>query len=115
MESRRFHRLLLQVEITYARKSEARTEHSKTRNISIGGICITTLGKPLKVDDIFRLEFSLPGQEKMITSEGRVVWNRKALDGGVTFYDNGIEFMGLSENYRAMIEEYSIGSIETKE
>jgi hypothetical protein len=112
MECRRFHRLLMQVDLKYLSKSGKKTGNSTTRNISIGGICVTTYGKPLKKTKIYLLEFSLPGQEKMILAEGRVVWNRKYIDNGSVFYDNGIEFMDIKDDYKNMIEEYSIGSVE---
>lgn len=111
MESRKFHRLLLQIDIKHTRKTGENSHHSKTKNISVGGICITTHTTPLKVDDILLLEFSLPGNKEVISAEGRVVWNKKYITGGVTLYDNGIEFLKMNKKFKTMIEDFSIGSI----
>lgn len=111
MENRQFHRLLLRVDITHHLKSAPKVSKSWTKDISRGGICITTCDEPLLVHEIYIMKFSLPDIKKQIKAQGMVVCTRKYIEGIAVFYDNGIEFTKLRKKYRKLIEDYSIGSI----
>jgi len=112
LENRQFHRLLLQVDIIHHRKSEKMKKKAKTKDISLGGICITSYDEMLNINEIYILQFTLPGKKWGIRTTGRVVCCRKYVEGDATFYDNGIEFVKLNNKCKKMIEEYSIGSVK---
>lgn len=111
MEHRQFHRLSLQVDITYYLKSDKKSGNSWTKNIGIGGICITTYTTPLILNEVYILIFSLPGTKKRIKTEGLVVCSREYIEGIAVFYDNGIKFLKLHKNDKDLLEDFSIGTI----
>jgi len=81
-----------------------------TRDISETGMFLETM-TPLKVNDILNLEFSMPGTEKSINVDAKVVRTRQEgdLNDGM-----GVEFLNLSEEdkkfIRKFVEKYSGGS-----
>ncbi len=111
LEKRLYHRLLLDTEIEHHNVREDNTASGKTKDISFGGICITTEGEPLKKDDVYRLSFILPGEHDRVEIDGRVMWVRKYKAGISDLYDNGIEFLAPNEDFRHVLEDFSIGAI----
>jgi hypothetical protein len=111
VEKRIYHRLLLDTEIENHNVKEDNTANGKTKDISFGGICITTEGEPLKMEDVYRLKFVLPGDNDTVEIDGRVVWVRKYKAGISDLFDNGIEFLAPDEEFRHMLEDFSIGAI----
>jgi c-di-GMP-binding flagellar brake protein YcgR len=112
MHKRKFHRLLLVTEIEHNPLNSKESAKATTKNISLGGICITTVNEPLKNGGIYELSFKIPGENQSIMAEGRVVWNRLCGNDSARMYDNGIEFTKIKGEYLEIIESYSIGSIE---
>jgi c-di-GMP-binding flagellar brake protein YcgR len=111
-EQRKFDRFLLEMEIKHHKKGDKNTSaRTKSKNISKGGICITTDDGPLEKGDTYILYFTLPGQSEQIRVEGRVVWNNKYTSASIELYDNGIEFTNISKKQLDMIEQYRLGSV----
>lgn len=70
-ERRRKRRLPIQVQVSYQSLDEFLEDFSA--NISIGGIFIQT-DSPLAEGARFRLQFTLPGEERPINAVGEVCW-----------------------------------------
>jgi c-di-GMP-binding flagellar brake protein YcgR len=109
-ERRQYHRYFLHTEIEYEDVSSHDSKESTTKDISRGGICITTEGGPLQAGSLYRLKFLLPCSDEEVKTTARVVWIRQ--DGRL--FDNGLVFTGIDDKYLDIIEEYSIGSVEEK-
>jgi len=73
-----------------------------SKNISKTGMFLETM-TPLNMGDILNLDFSMPGTEKSITVNAKVVRIRKEgnLDDGM-----GVEFISLSDADKEFIEEF---------
>jgi hypothetical protein len=81
-----------------------------TKDISSGGVCISTSGEPLAKGVNYKLKFILPFSEEEISATAEVMWIKQ--EGG--FFDNGLAFTEINEKYLDQIEEFSIGSVEEK-
>jgi c-di-GMP-binding flagellar brake protein YcgR len=77
MEERRLYkRYNLIVSVKYTDRMKNTEGKAKTKNISSGGICISSHSN-LTVDYFVNLEFSLPG--KTIRALGKVLWSEQIL------------------------------------
>jgi hypothetical protein len=112
IEKRLYYRLLIDTEIEHHNLKEDNIACGKTKDISFGGICITTEGEPLKKDDVYTLSFRFPGDDDTLAVDGRVVWVRKYKAGINELFDNGIEFISPAEEFRHMLEDFSIGAVK---
>lgn len=111
-EKRKFERFLLEIEIEHHKKDDrGNSSSTKTRNLSKGGICITTDDEPLEKGEVYILYFTLPGQFEQFVVKGKVVWNKSYMSSNIELYDNGIEFINISREQLDMIEEYRLGSV----
>ncbi len=110
-ERRQYHRYLLHTEIEHSSVSGDEAKQSVTKDISRGGICVTTEGAPLEIGTRYNLKFLLPFTDEEIHATAEVAWTRR--DGEL--YDNGLCFKTIDDQYLGLIEEYSIGSVEEKE
>jgi len=73
-----------------------------TENIGVGGLCIS-LKNSLKVYSSIDIELDLLDLEDHLNCKGKVVWCIKRddkKDGTSKFYDIGIEFGDVSEEYK---------------
>jgi hypothetical protein len=112
MDKRQYLRLLLDTDVEYSKSCEKASAVSRSKDISLGGVCITTSENPLPMGELCDLSFILPGNDDPIRVKGKVMWNREYDTGAVKLYDNGIEFVDLKDDYVQMINEYSIGTVE---
>lgn len=110
-ESRIYHRLLIDTEIEQTEIARLTVTTGKTRNISMGGICITTADEPLAMNEVYRLRFVLPGGLDELEVNGRVVWTRAEKAGSPELFDNGIEFIDPGDEFLHVIEDFSIGAV----
>ncbi|MBN2534916.1 MAG: PilZ domain-containing protein [Spirochaetales bacterium] len=111
-ENRRFDRFLLDIEIEHHKKDDKKKlSRTKSKNLSKGGICITTDDGPLEKGEIYVLSFTLPGQSRQIIVEGKVAWNKKYTSINYELFDNGIQFINISNKQLEMIEEFRLGSV----
>jgi hypothetical protein len=112
MDDKRFyHRLLLETDIEHQNLKEDMVSTGKTKDISAGGICITTEGDPLVNGDTYKLRFTFPGDADDIEVDGRAVWNRHYKAGQVDLFDNGIVFLDPTAEFLHIIEDFSIGAV----
>ena len=84
----------------------------KAYNLSTGGVAIKT-NYPIRINDRFTVEFSVPTRESSITAEGEIVWRRFHGDSpgrNETLYTAGIKFLKLDEASRNLVREYSRSS-----
>jgi c-di-GMP-binding flagellar brake protein YcgR len=110
--NRKFDRFLLVTEIEQQRKDSNEYSKGQTKNISCGGICITTMEKPLDKGAYYMLRFTLPGyEENILETEAKAVWNRNYKSGTLKIFDNGLEFIDIGEDILEKIGEYKIGSV----
>jgi c-di-GMP-binding flagellar brake protein YcgR len=110
-ERRQYHRYLLHTEIEHEDVASHKKQRSLSKDISRGGVCVTTTGGPLEKGSKYQLKFVLPFSEKEILVAAEVMWAKH--EGNV--YDNGLVFLEIDKEYLDLIEEFSIGSIEEKE
>jgi len=108
-ERRRFPRLNLSVDIEYSvigKKQSSRSE-GVTKNISPGGICVIVYEK-IDIGDTLSLVINLPGGERPIQTEGRVVWLGDFIlsDEKRSSWDAGVEFTGISEEDSQRLSKY---------
>jgi len=109
-ERRQYHRYLLHTEINHESVNSRQSSTAVTKDISHGGICITTKGFPLAIGDTYAINFMLPGVSDPIKALAEAVWIKE--EGRI--FDNGLMFTRISAQAREMIDDFSIGSIEEK-
>jgi c-di-GMP-binding flagellar brake protein YcgR len=119
-EKREYVRLDLNVRVDWKKISEtsdpAEEFTDKTKNISVGGLCLI-VNEKLNVGDSLQIALELPSK-KIIDMEGRVMWiNEYEIFGKEEeqFYDVGIEFMNISKDEREEIKEFVLTSYSTEE
>jgi hypothetical protein len=111
-DKRSFDRFLLITDIEQQKKESEECSKGHTKNISSGGICITTEDKPLDRGSLYILRFTLPGCEgNILEAMAKAVWSRDYKTGSLIIYDNGLEFVNMGEDLLEKIEEYKIGSV----
>jgi len=103
-DRRQKRRLPIRVEVSYLSIDEFLQDVAT--NISIGGVFIQT-DEPLKENTRFRLQFSLPGEERPIAATGEVCWVAdpdKIRSGRVA--GMGIRFADISDTDRNRIRRW---------
>jgi c-di-GMP-binding flagellar brake protein YcgR len=78
----------------------------RATDISRGGMLIHRLLEPEMAGHDVGLQFQLPGQDRIITAAGRVVYQHPQLPA------MGVQFTNLSERHRRMIERYVLDQID---
>ncbi|MBN1696809.1 MAG: PilZ domain-containing protein [Spirochaetales bacterium] len=99
-ERRSYKRYCLIVSVKYSYNASRTKGSAKTKNISNGGICLTSHQK-LLLNHLVDLEFSMP--RKKIKVLGKVVWSEESLP---HLYENGIEFVDIEESDKKEISNY---------
>ncbi len=75
-------------------------------NLSTGGLFVATY-TPLKVNDKFRLSFSLPPEDIEVEAVGKVIWRREYNAAYPTTHPGmGVKFVSLSPKAQKMIARY---------
>ncbi len=113
-EKRKFIRYFLAIDIDYSKENTAQKQRSKIKNVSLGGVCITTSEGPLELNRLYSITFNLPESSQPISTKAKVVWSKADTVNGQELYDNGLEFINIEEKNRSAIEEYSIGAVLEK-
>ena len=109
-ERRKFPRLQISVDTEYTISLDnvsAQKQTIKTKNISIGGICIIVY-EDVKTGSILDLKFKLSNNNSVIEAKGIVVWTNsfKISTEDKTNYELGIEFTKISDIDRDIISKY---------
>jgi c-di-GMP-binding flagellar brake protein YcgR len=91
------------------------------RNISIGGVCLTTndlidewIPAMLSGTIQVALKFSLPSFPQSINATAKTVWIRKNLRSDEHKYILGLEFVDIEDTLRTRIKEYIAGRSKEK-
>ena len=85
-----------------------------TENLGIGGVCVI-IKKSIKLFTPASLEIDLLDTNLHVKCKGKVVWcvqRRSSENKKPSFYDTGIEFVGLTEKDQERIEEIVARLIE---
>lgn len=86
---------------------KAKSEVTKTIDISKGGICVI-VKRPLKTNSYLEIELMLSGGKKMIKSLVHVAWIKKiegVLTAGASQCTVGLEFVNLENKYQRIISK----------
>ncbi|MBN1697573.1 MAG: PilZ domain-containing protein [Spirochaetales bacterium] len=111
-EKRKFDRYLLVTDVEQHKMQSKERSRGKTKNISSGGICITTEDAPLGHGELYLLRFTLPESGNFIVEvKAKVVYNRHYFSGSHNLYDNGLQFVDIKKELLEQIDEYKIGSV----
>ena len=110
-DKRKFPRLSYDVELKYEalNLSSPKTQKSRVKNISVGGLCIMIFEK-VKVGTLLKIEFSLLNEDKPIVAKGKVVWVEKFEIISTEFfsvsYNCGIEFVNIRPQDQEIINHH---------
>ncbi|MFH1848309.1 MAG: PilZ domain-containing protein [Candidatus Omnitrophota bacterium] len=81
----------------------------KTRDMSLGGICLIACEKP-RINTILQLEIEIPFNRQAITAHGKVAWVKEDVsekdDSGRRYFIIGLEFIKISAESRAELSNY---------
>jgi len=105
------HRLDLRASVDMLlNKYVAGTPHvCRASNISRGGMLVHKLLEPEREGiEVVGLQFQLPGQDRVITAAGRIVFQHNWLRA------TGIRFTNLSDDHRGLIERYILDHVDWK-
>ncbi|HJZ85027.1 MAG TPA: PilZ domain-containing protein [Polyangia bacterium] len=80
----------------------------RASNISRSGLLLHKLLEPELPQSVVGLQFQLPGQDRIITAAGRVVYEHPWLRA------LGVRFTNLADEHRALIEHYILDALDWK-
>ena len=80
----------------------------RASNISRGGMLVHKLLEPESRTDLVGLQFQLPGQDRIITAAGRIVYQHQWVRA------TGVRFTNLSEEHRELVERYILDRMDWK-
>ena len=109
-KDRHFPRLNLSCDMEYSIDTNAAsvkpdTGNSKTKDISIGGLCFIT-DTELPIGTVLNMKFKLKSGEAPFSVKGKIIWSEQFDIGGHPGWDNGIQFIDISEDFKASILKY---------
>ncbi len=107
-EMRRFPRVGLQVIVSYWVADQERSEPYQVESLDIseGGIFLRT-DMPLGIGTAVSLQCLLPDQDRPISIEGKVVWERgRDQEDGRLVAGKGIRFFSISKSDRMVLREF---------
>lgn len=106
IDKRKFARVSFECTVSVKRRGGSFVFHSRTENISVGGVCVILEKELLKYTPV-ELELMLPDDFPPVKCQGTVIWSiRRAeyLSKKPSQYDTGIEFVGLFDEDKGRIE-----------
>jgi hypothetical protein len=80
----------------------------RATNLSRGGMLVHKLLEPEKNATEVGLQFQLPGEDRIITAAGRVVYQHKWLRA------SGVRFTNLAVEHRELIERFILSQLDWK-
>ncbi|NQT00036.1 MAG: PilZ domain-containing protein [Candidatus Omnitrophica bacterium] len=109
-DRRQFPRIRTELLVRYKIiKAPEKHHEAETKDISVGGICLVAREKVIP-SAVLALEIRFPRSEEPIVACGRVIWSKPSTLGlspaGHQRFDNGIEFVEISEADRQRIKEH---------
>lgn len=116
-ERRKFPRISVELFVRYKiLDTPAQAFEAQTKNISGGGVCLITR-EELKPGTIVAMDIRFPRSQEPVVVSGRVIWSDQSKLGpspaGHLRFDNGIEFVQISEKDRNFIMDQA-GSRQNK-
>jgi len=110
-ERRKFVRLKSEVKVKYRPLKKGKIQESLTKDIGGGGIRLY-LNDKLAVATPLALEIKIPGEERTILAEGRVVWVKSLGGEKVTKgFEAGIAFTQIDPTDQSEILKYVYNQI----
>lgn len=106
IDKRKFARVSFECIVTVNKRGTPLVFHTRTENISLGGICVILEKELFKYTPV-DLELFLPDDFPTVKGKGTVIWSikrAKYLKKKPSEYDTGIEFVDLSDEDKARIE-----------
>lgn len=115
-ERRKFPRIVREIIVRYKILSTPEKQlDAETKNISGGGVCLVTREK-MELETVVAMEIKFPHMNRAILTTAQVIWCSESKLGpspaGHTKFDNGIEFMQISETDRQQIIKYVEAELE---
>ena len=109
-ERRKFPRLKLELIVRYKILADsAGNLEAQTIDISAGGVCLVTRER-IKTGTVLVMDIKFPQSDKPVIVEGRAIWSAESSLGlspaGHKRFDNGIEFVQISDSDRQRIIEH---------
>lgn len=109
-ERRRFLRVPTDIPVRYSLpKNSNNLKNGRTKDISIGGICMT-VNEKLNPKVRLCLEIESEGSPPPISAKGEVVWVKEAVEQknaeGIRYFDIGIEFKDISPKDKERLAEF---------
>jgi len=74
-------------------------------NVSSGGMFLITQD-PLEPETDMNISFTLPGDDREIHAEGKVVWKRRQREGSDRQPGMGVQFMKIDKNDQDRVREF---------
>jgi len=103
-EKRKYPRLDVPVEVSYHVLKGLSGASTRTKNISVGGICITTI-LSCTPNVLVELKLYLKKNDPPLTVIGEIVWVKENPENRM-MYDLGIKFVALREDQEKAIADY---------
>jgi len=103
-DKRKFPRVELVTKVRYSVMGENIKIDTKSKDISLGGICILS-DKPAEKNIVVDIKFILPNK-MIIEAIGRVAWCKQIYYSGE--FEIGIEFMKIFGNHLEKLKKYII-------
>ena len=109
-ERRQFPRIKVELIVRYKILSIPEQEFdAKTKDIGGGGVCLITR-EQIEPGTILLVDIKFPRSNRPILATGRVIWHRESSLGpspaGHVRFDNGIEFLKISDSDRQRIIDH---------
>ena len=105
VERRRTVRAVARIEVFNKETSEQRVPLYVSGNVSVGGIFLITQD-PLEPGTDMKISFTLPGDDREIHAEGRVVWKRRQREASDRQPGMGVQFMKILPKHQEKLSAY---------
>lgn len=107
--ARQLSRLNMTCDIRYSKVSDeenlSNKKDSATKDISQGGICFIS-SEFLESGTLIQLDITLGKEEPDVQVRGSIVWSEEFHISGQKGWDNGLEFLDISERDKQLIQKY---------
>ena len=84
-----------------------------TMSLSMGGLYVRTY-RPLEVDSMFLVDFTLPDFDHLFKTRGKVIWKKTAVDSNGP-PGMGVKFIDVREDDKRALLQYLVGSQKTRQ
>lgn len=107
MEDRRkYFRFETPINVKYASKRNKRKVKTLTKNISRGGLSLSST-KKFRTGDIIKMEFNIPDSKSPAVANGTIVWVKGSAKRPRSLFDSGVKFTNIKPADRGRILEHA--------